>query len=63
MPVRKRRQKDLRVSDFSLLLVVFKRHRASEWVNATALVVKACVVVFVVRIERCTVVMSAVSVP
>ena len=33
MPVRKIRQKGLRVSDFALSLVVFKRHYGSEEVN------------------------------
>ena len=33
MPVRKRKQKGFSVSDFALLLVVFKRHHGSEGVN------------------------------
>ena len=33
MPVRKRRQKGLKVSEIALLLVVFKWHRGSEGVN------------------------------
>ena len=33
MPVLKRRQKDLRVSDFALLLVVFGIYHGSEGVN------------------------------
>ena len=33
MPVRKRRQKELKVSDFALWLVVFKWHHGSEGVN------------------------------
>ena len=40
MPVRKRRQKGLRVSNLALLLVVFKWH-GSEWVNTAAEVRKA----------------------
>ena len=31
--MRKRKQKDLKVSNLALLLVVFKRHRGSEGVN------------------------------
>ena len=34
MPERKRRQKGLRVSNFALLLVVFKWHHGSEGVKA-----------------------------
>ena len=34
MPVRKRRQKELRVSNVAFLLVVFKLHHVSEGVNA-----------------------------
>ena len=34
MPVRKRKRKGLRVSNFALLLVIFKRHPGSEVVKA-----------------------------
>ena len=37
MPVRKRRQKGLRVSSFPILLVVFKLHHGSEVVKTRAL--------------------------
>jgi len=39
--MRKRRQKDLRVSNLAVLLVVFKWHHGSEGVNAAAEVRKA----------------------
>ena len=35
MPVQERRQTDLRVLNFAILGVVFKRHHGSEGVNRT----------------------------
>ena len=42
MPVRKGEQKGLRVSDFALLMVVFKWHRGSEGVNISMLTAIRC---------------------